>query len=207
MEDNLQLIIYVIFGIIYVIFGALKKRRKEQTDRTPPLFDEEEMTPSRPARQVPEQRSMEEYEESSAQPGSLEELLERYDQAARRAKGRAAEKLETVQEQVDEEFIPVAPRQPVIKNMEAEALEQMQRTERLKALQEDLTAKDRVEILKKQPHLEIKPKRTKEKAHFKPYEKKTRETPILDQVRQMAKSRRGMQKAVILTEILNRKHF
>ncbi|WP_224997977.1 hypothetical protein [Cesiribacter sp. SM1] len=206
MED-LQVIIYIIFGIIYLIFGALKKRRKEQTG-TPPIFDEEPEVDHREAPRVPHHQEA----------GSLEELLERYDQAAQRAKRRASEKVETMQEQVDDEFIPVAPRQPVIKNMEAEALEQMQRTEHLKSLQESLPAKDRAEILDRTRSEAIKPrvarpkakKKVKAKAserRFKPYDTRKAPLPLSQQLRKLAHSRQGMKQAILMAEILNPKHF
>ena len=205
MED-LQVIIYIVFGIIYIIFGALKKRRKEQTG-TPPLFDEEEAEIERSAPRGPHHQEA----------GSLEELLDRYDEAAQRAKRRAAEKVETVQEQVDDEFIPVAPRQPVIRNMEAEALEQMQRTEQLKSMQESLPAKDRAELFQQQQSIQGKtrarPRKrevVKEKAkdrRFQPYEKKKSHATLAEQIKAMTHSRQGMRQAVILNEILNPKHF
>jgi hypothetical protein len=206
MED-LQVIIYIIFGIIYLIFGALKKRRKEQTG-TPPLFDDEPEVNHREAPRVPQHQ----------EPGSLEELLERYDQAAQRAKRRASEKVETMQEQVDDEFIPVAPRQPEIRNMEAEALEQMQRTEYLKSIQESIPAKARAEILDRTRTEALKPKAVKRSTNkrikakgterrFKAYDKKRTQVPVALQLRKLAHSKQGMKQAILMSEILTPKYF
>lgn len=209
MED-LQVIIYIIFGIIYLIFGALKKRRQEQNTGTPPLFDEDEteVMGRRRAEDVFQDHRPADHRE----PGSLEELLDRYEEAAQRAKQRAAGKIETVQEQVDEEFIPVASNEPTIRNMEAEALEQMQRTEKLKALQEELPAKARVEVFKQQQQQEqrpaqIKVKRKRKDKRFLPYENDNTAPRRLQQLRKALGTKQGLQQAVMLSEILNRKHF
>ena len=209
MED-LQVIIYIIFGIIYLIFGALKKRRNEQNTGTPPLFDEED--PEVMRRRRAEDVFQDHRPADHREPGSLEELLDRYEEAAQRAKQRAAGKVETVQEQVDDEFIPVAPNEPTIRNMEAEALEQMQRTERLKALQEELPAKARVDVLKQQQQQEQQPvqirsKRKRKDKRFLPYEIDNTAPPRLEQLRKALSTKQGLQQAVLLAEIFNRKHF
>ncbi|AHM60001.1 hypothetical protein D770_08690 [Flammeovirgaceae bacterium 311] len=205
MED-LQVIIYIIFGIIYLIFGALKKRRKEQSG-TPPIFDDE------PEMRQPDAPRAPHHQET----GSLEELLERYDQAAQRAKNRASEKVGKMQEQVDDEFIPVASNEPVIRNMEAEALEQMQQTEHLKSLQESIPAKARAEMFSRAQAEALKPKtktkkRTKSRGRdterrFKAYSTKKAQAPLAAQLRKLAHSRQGMKQAVLMAEILNPKHF
>ena len=205
--ENLQVLVYIIFGIIYIIFSVLKKRNKGPESGTPPLFDDEDMRGGDPYRQE---------DPANRPPASLEELLDRYDHAKQRAKERAADKMETMQEQVDDEFIPVAPKQPVIRNMEQEALEQMERTERLKTLQEELPAKARAELLQREKPA-VKPaqlkkrvvenKRLKERERrFKPYEKQ-QQTPVANQLRTLLSTRQGMRQAVLLSEILNRKEF
>ncbi len=207
MED-LQVIIYIVFGIIYLIFNVLKKRGKGADTSTPPLFEEEEMNQRR--RHV----EVEPVDMDESEPGSLEELLERYDQAAQRAKRRSAEKVETMQQQADDEFIPVSSNEPTIRNLEQEALEQMQRTEYLKSIQETLPAKARAEILSKEPPAftsEIpKKRRVKQRAdqrRSRPYDKKKQQLPTNFHIRAMLSTRKGLQQAVILSEVLNRKHF
>lgn len=203
MED-LQVIIYIIFGIIYLIFGALKKRRKEQMG-TPPIFDDEAEMRQPDAPRGPHHQEA----------GSLEELLERYDQAAQRAKKRASEKVGKMQEQVDDEFIPVASNEPVIRNMEAEALEQMQRTEHLKSLQESIPAKDRAEMfdraqaeaLRPKPKGKKRPKAKVTERRFKAYSTRKTQAPLAQQLRRQAHSRQGMKQAVLMAEILNPKYF
>jgi hypothetical protein len=204
MED-LQVLIYIVFGIIYLIFGALKKRRKGPDVGTPPLFEEEEVQQRR--------RHMEQPQADVSEPGSLEELLERYDQAARRAKSRSAEKTETMMEQVDDEFIPVSSNEPTIRNLEQEALEQLQRTEYLKSVQEELPAKARAEVLAREPaaFTSGKPKkrvgkRKESQRRLKPYDRKKQ--PVMsDRIRTLLSSPQGFRQAIILTEVLNRKHF
>lgn len=210
MED-LQVIIYIVFGIIYLIFGALKKRRQGPEAGPPPLFDEEEVPQRRrAAAPAPD----DEYE---SEPGSLEELLERYDQAAQRAQRRSEEKIESMQEQVDDEFIPVAPNEPTIRNMEQEALEQMQRTEYLKSVQEELPAKARAEVLSKEPPAFTSPKpkkrlgRKKERQRISKFKfsdhKKKKPLTTADKIRAQLSNREGFKQAFILTEVINRKHF
>lgn len=198
MEDNLQVLIYIVFGILYLIFGALKKLRKggQAPDRPIAPYAEED-----------EETVFQEHE-----PTSLEELLERYDEAAIRAKRKAADKVESMQEQVDDEFIPVAPQQPVIRNMEEEAMQQMQETERLKTLQEDLSAKARVEMQQRQVDAKLKPGRKRAKPRVvrtrtKSYVRHKHPALLLEQLQAVTRSRRGMQQAVVLSEILNRKEF
>jgi hypothetical protein len=196
MEDNLQILIYVVFGIIYLILGALKKRRKGQQAQGPlaPYAEEE-----------PEVV----FDERHREPSSLEELLERYEDAANRAKRKAAEKVETMQEQADYEFEPVVWDQPVYENLEAEAVQQMEETERLKSLQESLPAAARTEIQEQQLHAEIKPRRKQSRSRTKSGGRRTEHdrNPLLEKINKTVSSRKGMQQAMVLSEIFNRKHF
>lgn len=205
MED-LQVLIYIVFGIIYLIFSVLKKRRKGPEMGPPPLFEEDEVEQRR--------RHAETSPMDEAEPGSLEELLERYDQAAQRAKRRSSEKVETMQEQVDEEFVPVAPKEPTIRNLEQEALEQMQRTDYLKTMQEELPAKARAQVLAKEPEAfatrrpkKRAVKRNMNEGRSKPYFEQRRQLPMAQKVRNILNSPQGIRQAIILSEVLNRKHF
>jgi hypothetical protein len=200
MEDNLQILIYVVFGIIYLILGALKKRRQSQQGQPPqgPLAPYAEEEPEAV------------FDERQKEPSSLEELLERYEDAANRAKRRAAEKVETMQEQADYEFEPVVWDQPVYENLEAEALKQMEETERLKSMQEELPAAARTEIQERELHAEIKPtKKAKSRFRTKSGGRRTARdlNPLLEKINKTASSRKGMQQAMVLSEIFNRKHF
>ncbi len=209
MED-LQVIIYIIFGIIYLIFGALKKRRKGTTG-PPPLFEDDETEVTRPG--APERRPQQTATHDEREPGSLEELLERYEEAANRAKRRASQKAEPMLEQAEAEFSPAAPEQPVYRNLEADALEQMQRTEHLKSLQESLPAKARAEVLSQEPAAFESPKRVKEqergprKIQRVRTNRPTRVSPPAQQIKNLLHSKKGLRQAMILTEVLNRKHF
>lgn len=215
MED-MQLIIYIIFGIIYLIFGALKKRRQNQ-HKTPPLFEDEEqevLTSERAERH----REVEAVPRDQREPGSIEELLERYEEAANRAKRRAASKAEPMKEQTQAELEPAVKNQPVYQNLEAEALEQMQRTEHLKSIQESLPAKARAEVLSKQPSAieapsRLAPSRLQTQGGSPRKKKLQRKSHIArpmtpaQHIGNLLRTRNGLKQAVVLTEILNRKHF
>ncbi|WP_040397956.1 hypothetical protein, partial [Cesiribacter andamanensis] len=185
MEDNIQILVYIVFGIIYLILGALKKRRKGQQPQGPlaPYAEEEPDV-------VFDER----------EPTSLEELLERYEHAATRARRRAEEKVETMQEQVDDEYIPAAPNQPQYRNLEQEALQQMQETERLKSLQEELPAAARTELLQKELSRKSSPSKRSRRLRVKSPAEGRREqqpasTALARQIRATARSRTAMQQA------------
>lgn len=179
-----QILIYIVLGIGYLILKNLGKNKSTPGEQAPYAENEE------PTYAPPQTRT-------GNQPLSLEELLERFDQAKQRAKARATEKLETIEPPAQAK----KPTQPVYQNLEEEARQRIESAEYKKQLQEvvpgyarsgELTTTISTSSRVKGARPSYRSRRTKARpARF----------PAT-----MLKNPRGLRQAMVLKEILDRKY-
>lgn len=208
--DDYQVILYIIFGIIYFIFNILKNKAK------PPATLEDE-TPEEAGAEPPSQRRQREtvsnpFDETVGQPrkrpGSFEELLGEFEEASYEADKRASEKVKKVKE-VEEDFEATTYDAPDTTFSEQEAEKRMRETEVIKTLQEKASAAERAAATENEVSRKLK------ETSFEPDEQ---ERPLSDRRSSKENTRRksilamlqnpeNLRNTVVAAEILKRKHF
>lgn len=210
MEINQELL-YIIIGIFYFLYNVWKNFSKKPVTREEQEVQEEPKT----AEKRPHRRETvsNPFDESvgrpiQRQPSSFEELLQEFEEVSQSARRKAEEKVKKVQE-VDEEYEPVFD-DPDIRYNEYEAERQMRETEARKALLEKTSAAERAKAVGEEFHRKIQEEGpllgTEENgAGRKKYAapNNRRRQQILD----MLKKPGSVANAVIVSEILKRKHF
>lgn len=207
--DDYQVILYIIFGIIYFIFNILRNKAK------PPATHEDE-TPEEAGAEPPSQRRQREtvsnpFDETVGRPrkrpGSFEELLGEFEEASDEADKRASEKVKKVKE-VEEDFETTYDA-PDTTFSEQEAEKRMRETEMIKTLQEKASAAERAAATENEVSRKLK------ETSFEPEEQ---ERPLSDRRRSKENMRRksilamlqnpeNLRNTVVAAEILKRKHF
>jgi hypothetical protein len=205
--DDYQVILYIIFGIIYFIFNLLKNKAKP-----PAAQDEAESTEGGPQTSTRgRETGTDPFDETVGRPrsrrGSFEELLEEFEEAATGAGKRAGEKVKKVEEQ-RKEYEPTD-EAPDTTFMEREAERRMRETEARKALQEKASAEDRAVAIDHELSRKLEETaRETEEIHL-PIRGRRESTQHerRKKVLQMLQDPESLKSTVVAAEILKRKHF
>lgn len=207
--DDYQVILYIIFGIIYFIFNILKNKAKPPAtleDETPQEADAAEPPPRR-RRETVSSPFDETVGRPQRRPSSFEELLQEFQDASGEANRRAEEKVKKVKE-VEEDF-EATYQAPDTSFSEQEVEKRMRETEMRKTLQEKASAAERAaatsnEVSRKleetSPELEEQEQRVSERRGRK-------ENMRRKQILAMLQNPESLRNTVVAAEILKPKHF
>ena len=210
MENDYQIILYIIFGIIYFLFNLLKKKGKPATrEEEVQEYEGEGQAEARTSRR---ETVSDPFDETVGRPKtqfptSFEELLQEYEGGAEEANRRAEQKVRKVKE-VEQEYEPVSEEES--RYTEQEAAKRIRETEMRKALQEKASAAARAEVvdqrLSRQRDELLKGEEVveKEEKRFRAYQKKSKRGRAILEI---LKNPEGLKNTIVATEILQRKHF
>lgn len=208
--DDYQVILYIIFGIIYFIFNILKNKGKppatledeaqEEAGAEPPVQRRQRETVSNP------------FDETVGQPrkrpSSFEELLGEFDDASYEADKRAEEKVKKVKE-VEEDYEATYDA-PDTTFTEQEAEKRMRETEMRKALQEKASAAERAAATDKEVSRKLEETTMELEEQEKPVSERrggSKENVRRKQILAMLQNPESLKNTIVAAEILKRKHF
>lgn len=207
--DDYQVILYIIFGIIYFIFNLLKKKAKP-----PATLDDEagadqgEQAPSRRGETVTDPFD-ETVGRPQQRPASYEELLGEFESAASEAGKKAEEKVKKVQQY--EQSYEASEDAPDTTYSDREAERRMRETEARKALQEKASAAERAQATEHEVNRELQENRELEARQEEPERARGGASQHQNQRRkqllEMLKDPEKLKTTVVAAEILNTKYF
>ncbi len=182
---------YIVLGIGYLILKALGKKNNPGSPPPEAWPTDYEDDTGYEGQRTPGQ---------ATQPASLEELLERFDEAKQRAQRRAQEKTEAI-----ESPEPQASQQPMYRNLEQEAAQRIKHAEEQRQLQDILSAQERVKQQEREFYQQVKSGSKlgnieSRKSKFK------RKSDSRSKYKNLLIKRGGLKQAVVMKEILDRKY-
>lgn len=208
--DDYQVILYIIFGIIYFIFNILKNKAKPPAT----LEDEgpEEADTAASGRPRQQETGSNPFDETVGRPrrrpSSFEELLGEFEDASYEADKRAEEKVKKVKE-VEEDYEATYDA-PDTTYSEQEAEKRMRETEMRKALQEKASAAERAAATDNEVSRKLEETSMELEEQERPVSERrggSKENMRRKQILAMLQNPESLRNTIVAAEILKRKHF
>lgn len=203
-----ELIFYLIFGLIYLLSRLGKKKRKKG-QAAPPAQQSQPQQQPRPVTQQPQSSNPGTNQQEEETPMSFEDILRQLSGEGRKKSTPASE---PVAQQPAEP--PVRKPKPLVSEPVPQPTEPVPspvyETSPQTTEASDLwSAYKRKDKEKKSPHKAIEQVEDKPMEgiiKFEGYEEKSDENPLAEEIREMLKDKEDVRKAVVLSEILQRRY-
>lgn len=208
--DDYQVILYIIFGIIYFIFNILKNKAKPPAtlEGEPPEEAGTEQAGRRRQRETVSDPFDETVGRPRRRPSSFEELLEEFEEVSYETDRRAAEKVKKVKEVEDDYETTYGAPDTTFSEQEAE--KRMRETEMIKTLQEKASAAERAaatenEVSRKLEETSMALEEEVQQPAGR--RRKSKENIRRQQILAMLQNPESLRNTIVAAEILKRKHF